>query len=391
MLRGDEFVVPESDRDPSPAISVDDAATALSELTAAVVQRDVAAAADLTEPSDATARAQLSSLPANAESLQVEDFTLRYVDAVTGINAAGEWTAAVDATWRFDGYDESPARAEILVDFVTSEEQTTIAGVGGGDRRTPVWMAGPVSVRTSADTLVLVAGEGRRIDDYQREAEKAIPTVRKVLDDWDGGLVIEVPANAAGVDQALAADDGRYANIAAVTASVDGVVAPDSPVHVFVNPDIFGQLDDQGAQVVMSHEAVHVATDAPTSRTPLWLLEGFADYVALRDVNLPVSTTAAQIAAQVRDSGLPQDLPDNTSFDTDETHLGAAYEAAWIACRVLVERGGEAALVRLYQHSKDGSGIARNLRRSFDWKSKEFVSAWQSRLSGLSREPLTAR
>lgn len=384
-LRGDEFVVPESDQVLSPAISADAAATTLSELTAAVVQRDAAAAADLTESSDATARAQLSSLPANAESLKVEDFTLRYVDAVTGINAAGEWTAAVDATWRFDGYDESPARAEILVDFVTSKGQTTIAGVGGGDRRTPVWMAGPVSVRTSADTLVLVAGEGRRIDDYQREAEKAIPTVRKVLDDWDGGLVIEVPANAAGVDQALAADDGRYANIAAVTASVDGVIAPDSPVHVFMNPDIFGQLDDQGAQVVMSHEAVHVATDAPTSRTPLWLLEGFADYVALRDVDLPMSTTAAQIAAQVRESGLPQDLPDDVSFDTDETHLGAAYEAAWIACRVLADRGGEAALVRLYESSTDGRGLEPELQRTFGWTSDQFVTKWQTRLASLAR------
>ncbi|GAB2752737.1 hypothetical protein GCM10027020_00810 [Nocardioides salsibiostraticola] len=377
-------MVPEADQDPSPTISGDAAATTLSALTAAVAQRDVAAAADLTASSDAPARAQLSSLPANAESLKVEDFTLRYVDAVTGINAAGEWTAAVDATWRFDGYDDSPARAEILVDFVTSEGQTTIAGVGGGDRRTPVWMSGPVSVRSSADTLVLVAGEGRRIDGYQREAEKAIPTVRKVLDNWDGGLVIEVPANAAGVDQALAADDGRYANIAAVTASVDGVIAPDSPVHVFVNPDIFGQLDDQGAQVVMSHEAVHVATDAPTSRTPLWLLEGFADYVALRDVDLPVSTTAAQIAAQVRDLGLPQDLPDNTSFDTDETHLGAAYEAAWIACQVLVDRGGERQLVELYSRTRDGSELESDLQELFDWTSDDFVESWQNRLTRLT-------
>ena len=387
MLRGDEFVVPAPDQGSSLAISADAASTALSALTAAVVERDVAAAADLTESSDAAARAQLSSLPANAESLKVEDFSLRYVDAVTGINAAGEWTGAVDATWRFDGYDESPARAEILVDFVTSQEQTNIAGIGGGDRRTPVWMAGPVSVRSSADTLVLVAGEGRRIDDYQREAKKAIPTVRQVLDDWDGGLVIEVPTNAAGVDQALAADEGRYANIAAVTASVDGVIAPESPVHVFVNPDIFGQLDEQGAQVVMSHEAVHVATDAPTSRTPLWLLEGFADYVALRDVDLPVSTTAAQIAAQVRESGLPQDLPDDTSFDTDETHLGAAYEAAWIACRVLADRGGEAALLRLYEAAQGGSGLEGVLRGVFGWNSEEFVKAWQGRLARLARKP----
>ena len=38
---------------------------------------------------------------------------------------------------------------------------------------------------------------------------------------------------------------------------------------------------------------------------PLWLLEGFADYVALRDVDLPIATTAGQIIEQVRRDGPP--------------------------------------------------------------------------------------
>ena len=31
----------------------------------------------------------------------------------------------------------------------------------------------------------------------------------------------------------------------------------------------------------MSHEATHVATDATFASMPTWLLEGFADFVAL--------------------------------------------------------------------------------------------------------------
>ena len=82
--------------------------------------------------------------------------------------------------------------------------------------------------------------------------------------------------------------DGTYAGIAAVTTTVDGSGSPDAPVHVFVNPDVTRRLRGAGAQVVMSHELVHVATDAATSAVDLWLLEGFADYVALRDVPLPL-------------------------------------------------------------------------------------------------------
>ena len=55
-------------------------------------------------------------------------------------------------------------------------------------------------------------------------AEAAVPVVRDVLPQWRGRLVVEVPASEAGLDAALAADPGTYANIAAVTASVDGTV-----------------------------------------------------------------------------------------------------------------------------------------------------------------------
>ena len=65
---------------------------------------------------------------------------------------------------------------------------------------------------------------------------------------------------------ALGAEPGTYDQIAAVTTSVDGTTGADAPVHVFVNPDVFGSLEPTGAQVVMSHEATHVATDAATSR-----------------------------------------------------------------------------------------------------------------------------
>jgi hypothetical protein len=45
-------------------------------------------------------------------------------------------------------------------------------------------------------------------------------------------------------------------------------------VHVFVNPEVFDRLQPTGAQVVLSHEAVHVATDAARSDVAPWLLEG---------------------------------------------------------------------------------------------------------------------
>jgi hypothetical protein len=154
---------------------------------------------------------------------------------------------------------------------------------------------------------------------------------------------------------------------------------------VFVNPDVFGRLRRAGAQVVLSHEATHVAVDAARSVLPLWLVEGFADYVALRDVDLPITTTAGQIIAQVRHHGPPRALPGATEFDTTTSHLGAAYEGAWLACRVLADRGGEAALVRLYRQADRGQALGAALESDFGWSARQLTHAWQDRLAGLAR------
>ena len=126
-----------------------------------------------------------------------------------------------------------------------------------------------------------------------RRVERGIDVVRSVLPGRIGPVVVEVPASTGDLDETLGVQPGTYAGIAAVTAPVGSAADEDGPVHVFVNPDVTSGLRRAGAQVVMSHELVHVATDAARSDLAPWLLEGFADYVALHDVDLPLSTTAA--------------------------------------------------------------------------------------------------
>lgn len=364
------------------------AAAALHDLEDAVDSGDPGAARGLAPAGDRDARALLAAVATNAEDLHVADFSLRYVDEEGGVDADGSWVAAVDVTWRLRGFDDTATRTEVPVRFRADGGRVAVAGIGGGpdgaDQRDPVWLTGPLTVRRTPDTLVMVAGPDRDADSYAARARAAVPVVRRVLPDWRSGLVVEVPGSAAALDRALDADPGTYAHIAAVTSTVGGSLAPGAPVHVFVNPDVFGALRPQGAQVVMSHEAVHVATDAATSDMPLWLLEGFADYVALRDVDLPLSTTAGQVARQVRRHGPPAALPGPAEFDTTTTHLGASYESAWLACRLLAETGGEAALVRLYRQVDDGTALEAALRSTFGLGVADLTRRWQEELQDLA-------
>ena len=316
---------------------------------------------------------------------------LRYVDESGGVDADGRWAAAVDATWRIRGdAGRVPARAELSVDFVSAgADRVAIGGFGQPDAgRVPGWLAGPVVVERGPRVLVVASGEGSigssGAERYLRLASTAVEVVGRVLPGWRGRLVVEVPASSAALDRALDAEPGHSRGIAAVTAPVDGSTDTDSPVHVFVNPEVFERLRPTGAQVVLSHEAVHVATDAARSAVAPWLLEGFADYVALRDVDLPLRTTAGQIIRQVRRGGVPAALPGPAEFATGATHLGATYESAWLACVLLAERGGEDALVGLYDDVAGGSPLAAALRQRFGITEAGLTRRWQQRLADLA-------
>jgi hypothetical protein len=377
------YVVPRQSATSAPTGTVDapGAAEALQRLASALGSRDRAAATALAATGDAATAARLGDLADVATDTRMSDIALRYIDDDGGLAADGTWSASVDATWAYAGFDARPSSTEVAFRFRTTPGGVVVAGVGGGSLRTPVWMSGPMQVSRTADLLVVAAADVD-LAQYVRRARAAVPTVSSVLTDWRSRLVFEVPSDAAALEAALGAEAGYYGQIAAVTGS-SGEIVRGAPIHVFVNPDVFNGLGADGQEVVLAHEATHVATDAPLSKAPTWLIEGFADYVALRGTRLPLTRTAGQVARQVADDGLPAALPTSGEFDTRGPHLGAVYEASWLVCVTLAERGGTNALVRFYDDVSAGGAVADSLERDFDWSEPNLVAAWQRTLETL--------
>jgi hypothetical protein len=243
-------------------------------------------------------------------------------------------------------------------------------------------MLSRVYVRSGPGTLVLTSARDRLASSY-RQAKQAVADDHRVLPRWRGSLVLEAPTSQAELDHVLGAEPSTYAAIAAVTTTVDGSASATAPVRVFVNPAVFDELGPRGSQVVISHEATHVAVGAATSTLPLWLLEGFADYVALAHVDLPVATTASQILAQVARRGPPRQLPDSADFDSANPRLGAVYESAWLACRLLAQDYGEAALIRFYRQADRDSSVDPAFA-ALGTTQPDFTRAWRDSLRDLS-------
>jgi hypothetical protein len=242
---------------------------------------------------------------------------------------------------------------------------------------------GRLRVVRTPRTLVLAA-DGRQAARFSAMAQHAVSDVDRVLTSWRGMLVVEVPATEQRMDQMLHAPQTQYANIAAVTTTVTGTVVRGTPVHVFINPRIFATLKPKGAQVVLSHETTHVATKAAFADMPTWLLEGFADYVALDHAGVGVHVAARQILARIRQSGLPHHLPTARELSPTANGLGATYEEAWLACRFLGERYGEQRLVRFYNAVDGGQTTAQAFRSVLHTSQDAFVKAWRGDLRQLA-------
>lgn len=341
------------------------AASLLADLTAALSTGTRRETLALAAPGEPSARRALAQIYDNVQALGVTDLGLRFIaEDPAALTAAerrtlgrGAWVGDVELGWRIGGYDEGRSEMEVSVTFVDTPRGVTFGSAGGDyGNPAPLWLLTELAVDRSRRALVAVTDE-RRLGHYSALANEAVRDVRAVLPRWRGRLVVQVPASQDQLHRVLDAPPNAYDAIAAVTATVDGSRDPSSPVHILVNPEVFSNLGKEGSQIVMTHEATHVAVDAATSTMPLWLLEGFADYVALARSDLPVEATASQILAEVRRDGPPKALPGPDDFDPANKLLGSSYEAAWLASRLLAEEYGEQRLVAFYDAVDSGAGL----------------------------------
>jgi hypothetical protein len=240
-------------------------------------------------------------------------------------------------------------------------------------------------VLRSAHGLVLGdPSERARLTEVRNAVDAAAPQVRAVWSGWPGTTVVVV-ARSDSEAAAMVPGVGDLSQIAAVTAGEFGHLAGE---RVVVNPVPFRGLPAAARAAVLGHELTHVATAMVTSgSTPLWLSEGFADYVANRRRPDPPARIARQLAAAVRSGRVPDLLPGEGDFDPSGPHLSEAYDGAWLACRLVADRVGVDGLVRLYRIVSAGPGdpdaaADAGLRSVLGLSIEQFTALWRGYLRG---------
>ncbi|MGP4042660.1 hypothetical protein [Streptomyces sp. 2A115] len=310
---------------------------------------------------------------------------------VTGFHRSGDrGTADAELRYRVEGYDRSPIVAARTLSLTRADGHWYVAADRPAkDAGEQLWEQGTVLAVRGERSLVLGVGQSRdSLRGYTELADRAVPTVREAWGgEWSGRVVVLVPKSLEGMAGLLGAPASGYRGIAAVTTGEAGGSAKAPADRIIVNPDAYGVLGAFGRQVVLTHETTHVATRSATSAaTPLWLSEGYADWVGYRGTGRSAAQAAPELARVVSEGHVPAALPDDGDFgfDGDAGSLARAYEGGWLACRLIAERWGEVRLGEFYRavgaHEERAGAVESALGDVLGTTLEKFTEEWRAYL-----------
>lgn len=329
----------------------------------------------------------------NLRLLHVRDVTWRYVAERTSAAPSpsgqlSEFVGDVEVVWtpgrRSAFAPRTTSAVAVPLRFRAEGEALAIVGTAPvSGAAVPIWLAGPLHVVTVPGAVCVAVGHAD-LGTVPAMARHAVRRVTNLVAATAPSVVVVVPPSSASAGQLLASSPADITQLAAVTTTVDGSNRASAPVQVVLNPAVFGALGPRGARVVLTHEVTHAITGATTSAMPLWVAEGFADFVALYAGRVPLEVAAGQVLQQVRRQGPPAQLPASARFAASTPRLGATYEAAWLVFRLLADRYGDPATVSFYERVRDGAPLGRTLRTTFRIDVQQLTRAWRSYLDRLA-------
>ena len=293
--------------------------------------------------------------------------------------------------------DPIPSRHDQYLVFTTRNGHTYLAGDDALTGETIAswvgpWRYGPLVAVAGARSLVLgPPGNDAALQHLASEIDAAITSVSAVWGTgWSQRVAAIVPANAATFT-ALTGAGSRESSAAAVTEGIDSLSGRPYGQRLVINPAPFAALSVLGRRIVLTHEITHLATAAVTADiAPRWLIEGFAEYVANLHTGQPIAVAASELRGELEHGRVPTDLPADTGFASSGAVLAAQYEQAWLACRLIAARVGQAGLVRFYRAvgtalAPKAEAVSAAFRTVLHETHAEFVHQWRAYLHTVLR------
>lgn len=343
-------------------------------------------------------------------------WTYQFVGRAPPLSAArlaeldGEaWVARVLAGYRIRNYDTATSYTEQYLTVVRRDDRWYLAADTDGGSAPQPWDLGRVQVVRGARVVVLGTAPVATLRGYAVAGDAAIRRVSEVWgSNWSRRAVLVAPRTQSEFGRLLLREAAGLSQIAAVTTgdlagalggAADADTAPPGRAgndRVVINPGAFARLGATGRRVVLTHEMVHVAVrSSTTASVPIWLSEGFADYVGYRGTGVSRRAAAGDLLVLVRAGRGPTQLPTAADFDPTRTTIAPSYSAAYLASALIADEYGVDALVALYRRAAtapaDAAGadpdaqLAAAFPQVLDTTTEAFTKDWRAHLARLAR------
>ncbi len=307
------------------------------------------------------------------------------------------WAPKVELGYALAGIDERPTTRPMGYLFARKGNHWYLSSdtaLGPGKTWRGPWDYGPCQTLRTQSGLVLYHQAGKA--SAQAVGAQLDAAVRAVTAVWGNGWSRKVAVFVPGGAEELRSLVGPEfaANTIAAVAVADSVNAREHVAtgqRVVLNPDGAAQLSPQALSIVLRHEITHIAARKDTvDGAPMWLTEGFADYVGYVSSGIPVAKAAPDLAAEVRDGDVPEELPADTDFQADANTLDLAYQQGWTLCASISARYGQPKLVRFFLDVSrlgkiDEARLGRITQRDLGVDLDGLVRNWQGYLHSVLR------
>ena len=301
--------------------------------------------------------------------------------------------------YRIAGFDQNDAVEDFFYTYVKEDGRWLIAEDADLNDITMysarhLWDSGPLETRESEHFLLFEHPCRKRDcrslgEDFLDLAEQGLAQARGY---WDGPfkrrIVVLVPRSGAELKRMIQSTFDLENFVAFAYSTVDPLDGVDYTGHrIIPNPKAFEGRDRTSILQILAHELLHVATrESAGPFVPIFVDEGFADYVGYSDDPSALAFFNSDVAAGLFNGQLPEDFEFTIG---DGTEIFRSYQKAQSAVRFFIERFGLDRFNRFYRllgRKEIAAGTARyHIDRAFRLTTgmsyDAFQRAWTSSIA----------
>ncbi|WP_239654801.1 MULTISPECIES: hypothetical protein [unclassified Rhodococcus (in: high G+C Gram-positive bacteria)] len=294
------------------------------------------------------------------------------------------WGAQVNLRYALDGVDAAPTRKTVLMTFAERDgswfvfaDGSIVDVLGSGSTGSQLsvdswhgpWDFGPLAVSTNAaEDSIVVGHPGQQafVDALAADLDGAVKNTTQLWGDgWSERAVVMVAGSPEEFTAMVGSQhDGSSIAAVSVADTVRDGASDVSGQRIIFSPAAASRLTSTTRQAVLRHEMMHIAARSQTrDGSPMWVLEGYAEYAGNRGSGRAAREIAPTLAAAVRSGDVPSEFPEDSQFGGVPVVSSLAYESAWSINAYIADRFGESELTELFRALAVGPSTPEEINR----------------------------